>query len=122
MGPNGAVPNARPRCGRAIGDVATGGSLRDPSIVQALVNPGTSVGDLSPAEEELLLVMREEQGETLSRLRGGAAAKLRKGRHIGETETLDVTVLVSDIRGYSTIAEHADPSVFASQLNEHRAR
>ena len=34
---------------------------------------------------------------------------------------LDVTVLMSDIRGYSTIAEHADPSVLAGQLNEHRA-
>src|SRR5439155_23065022 len=30
------------------------------------------------------------------------------------------TVLVSDIRGYSTIAEHADPSLLAAQLNEHR--
>ena len=28
---------------------------------------------------------------------------------------------MSDIRGYSTIAEHADPSVLAGQLNEHRA-
>lgn len=69
------------------------------------------------------IVMREEQGETLSRLLpGGVAEKLRReGRRIGETETLDVTVLMSDIRGYSTIAEHADPSVLAGQLNEHRA-
>ena len=30
-------------------------------------------------------------------------------------------MLLSDIRGYSTIGEHADPSVLTSQLNEHRA-
>jgi class 3 adenylate cyclase/DNA-binding NarL/FixJ family response regulator len=69
------------------------------------------------------IVDREEQGEQLSRLLpGGIADKLRReGRHIGETERLTVTVLMSDIRGYSTIAEDADPSVLAGQLNEHRA-
>ena len=163
---------------RAIREVATGGSLLDPSIVEALVNPVASHNDLTPAEEQLLqhvaegrpmkaiavsqgttaedvadeveqlflklaqaastgassslrrlrmlhqaIVQREEQGETLSRLLpGGIAEKLRReGRRIGETEMLDVTVLMSDIRGYSTIAEHADPSVLAGQLNEHRA-
>lgn len=163
---------------KAIREVATGGSLLDPTIVKALVNPVAAAGDLSSADEELLgfvaegkpmkaiavaqattaeavadaveklflklaqqastgassslrrlrmlhqaIVMREEQGETLSRLLpGGLAEKLRKeGRRIGETEMLDVTVLMADIRGYSTIAEHADPSVLAGQLNEHRA-
>ncbi|MDQ6909292.1 MAG: response regulator [Actinomycetota bacterium] len=163
---------------RAIREVATGGSLLDPSIVKALVNPVTSGGELGAAEEELLqlvaegrpikaiaaiqsttaeavsdavedlflklakeassgassslrrlrmlhqaIVTREEQGESLSRLLpGGVAEKLRReGRRIGETEMLDVTVLMSDIRGYSTIAEHADASVLAGQLNEHRA-
>jgi class 3 adenylate cyclase/ActR/RegA family two-component response regulator len=69
------------------------------------------------------IVEREEQGETLSRLLpGGVAEKLRtEGRHIGETEDLVVTVLMSDIRGYSGIAEEADPSDLARQLNEHRA-
>ncbi len=69
------------------------------------------------------IIEREEQGETLSRLLpGGLAEKLRReGRRIGETEMLEVTVLMSDIRGYSTIAESADPSVLATQLNEHRA-
>jgi class 3 adenylate cyclase/DNA-binding NarL/FixJ family response regulator len=69
------------------------------------------------------IVDREEQGEQLSRLLpGGIAEKLRReGRRIGETERLVVTVLMSDIRGYSTIAEAADPSVLAHQLNEHRA-
>ncbi len=69
------------------------------------------------------IVDREEQGETLSRLLpSGLAAKLRQERRdIGETERVVVTVLMSDIRSYSTIAEHADPSQLAGQLNVHRA-
>ncbi|HWD07509.1 MAG TPA: adenylate/guanylate cyclase domain-containing protein [Actinomycetota bacterium] len=162
---------------KAIRDVATGGSMLDPAIVESLVHP-VKESDLSAADEELLrliaegrpikaiaaargltpaaasdeverlflqvaqaasagtegalrrlrmlheaIVTREEQGETLSRLLpGGLAEKLRtEGRHIGETERLVVTVLMSDIRGYSTIAEHTDPTGLASQLNEHRA-
>ncbi len=69
------------------------------------------------------IVNGKEQGETLSRLLpGGVADMLREhGAHAGETEQLEVTVLMSDIRGYSTIAEHADPSALARQLNAHRA-
>jgi len=69
------------------------------------------------------IVDREEQGETLSRLLpGGLAEKLRgQSQRIGETERLQVTVLMSDIRSYSTIAEHADPTQLAGQLNTHRA-
>jgi class 3 adenylate cyclase/ActR/RegA family two-component response regulator len=69
------------------------------------------------------IVDREEQGETLSRLLpGGIAEKLRsEGRHIGETERMEVTIVMSDIRSYSAIAEHADPSQLAGQLNTHRA-
>ena len=69
------------------------------------------------------IVDREEQGETLSRLLpGGLAEKLRsEGRRIGETERVEVTVVMSDIRSYSTIVEHADPSQLAGQLNTHRA-
>jgi class 3 adenylate cyclase len=44
----------------------------------------------------------------------------REGRRIGETETLEVTVLTSDVRGYSTVAERADPHALAGQLHEHR--
>src|SRR3989440_212624 len=64
------------------------------------------------------IVDREEQGESLSRLLPtGIADKLRReGRRIGESETLMVTVLMSDIRGYSTIAEDADPTVLARQV------
>jgi adenylate cyclase len=163
---------------RAVREVATGGSMLDPRIVQSLVAPVAGAGDLTDSEEELLqmvaegrpikaiaatqkttpaavaedverlflklaegasagvdsslrrlhmlhraIVDREEQGETLSRLLpGGVAEKLRReGRRIGESERLVVTVLMSDVRGYSTIAEHADPTALAAQLNAHRA-
>ena len=162
---------------RAIREVAAGGSLMDPRIVHALVNP-VRADSLTSAEEELLhqiaagkpikaiavtgrstpeavadaveelfrrlaadvgrgderalqrlrmlhraIVEREEQGERLSRLLpGGLADEVRRGgRRVGETETLEVTVLMSDVRGYSGIAESADPSELARQLNEHRA-
>lgn len=68
------------------------------------------------------IVDREEQGEMLSRLLpGGVADRLRQGgRGLGQTERLIVTVLISDVRGYSAIAEAADPSHLAGQLKEHR--
>ena len=69
------------------------------------------------------IVDREEQGAALSRLLPGGVADLlrRQGRRAGETEELEVTVLMSDIRGYATIAERTDPSLLARQLNQHRA-
>jgi class 3 adenylate cyclase/ActR/RegA family two-component response regulator len=69
------------------------------------------------------IVDREEQGETLSRLLPtGVAEQVREGGvAIGETTKMTVTVLMSDIRGYTSIAEHADPAALASQLNTHRA-
>ncbi|HUP73536.1 MAG TPA: adenylate/guanylate cyclase domain-containing protein [Acidimicrobiales bacterium] len=163
---------------RAIREVASGGSMLDPRIVEALTKPVTDDALLSATEQQLLdfiadgtpikaiavalrttpadvdgrieslfvhladglsagngaalerlrrlqraIAQREEQGEVLSRLLpGGLAAKLRRdGRRIGETEELDVTVLMSDIRGYSGIAERTDPTTLAGQLNRHRA-
>jgi adenylate cyclase len=88
---------------------------------------GVSAGNQSALRRLRLLhqaiIDREEQGETLSRLLpSGLAEKLRRERRdIGETERVIVTVLMSDIRSYSTIAEHADPSQLAGQLNTHRA-
>ena len=88
---------------------------------------GVSAGNASALRRLRMLhqaiVDREEQGETLSRLLpSGLADKLRHERRaIGETERVVVTVLMSDIRSYSTIAEHADPSQLAGQLNTHRA-
>ena len=68
------------------------------------------------------IVEREEQGDALSRLLpSGLAEKLRQeGRPIGESEPVTVTVLMSDIRGYSAIAEDAEPTQLATQLNTHR--
>src|SRR5690242_5587329 len=163
---------------RAVREVATGGSVLDPKIVEALVHPVAGIGGLTADEEELLqqiaqgrpikaiaasqhttpaavaeevdrlflalskeasageegalrrlrslhqaIVDREEQGETLSRLLPtGLAEKVRnEGGHIGETEELNVTVIMSDVRGYSGIAETTDPSALAHLLNEHRA-
>jgi class 3 adenylate cyclase/DNA-binding NarL/FixJ family response regulator len=163
---------------RAIREVATGGSLLDSSIVNALTGPVVGEGLLTGDEQRLLdevaagtpikaiavsfgttpsdvdhqiealwlkladalssgesgalerlkslqhaIADREEQGEELSRLLpGGVAEKLRRdGRQIGVTEELEVTVLMSDIRGYSAIAERSDPSALAGQLNRHRA-
>src|SRR6516165_2327339 len=88
---------------------------------------GVSAGSQSALRRLRMLqqaiIDREEQGETLSRLLpSGLAEKLRQERpDIGETERVVVTVLMSDIRSYSTIAEHADPSQLAGQLNTHRA-
>lgn len=163
---------------RAIKEVASGGSMLDPTIVAALTHPVDPRGELSQEEEDLLrrvaegtpmkaiavalkttpadidsridrlfrrlaaeisagdghaverlrnlhkaIMQREEQGETLSRLLpGGLVEKLsRDGRNIGETEELVVSVLMSDIRGYSTIAEVTEPALLASLLNQHRA-
>jgi class 3 adenylate cyclase len=68
------------------------------------------------------IMQREEQGQTLSRLLpGGLAEKLRSDREAaGRTERLIVTVLMSDVRGYSGIAERSDPAALAGQLNAHR--
>jgi class 3 adenylate cyclase len=68
------------------------------------------------------ILRREEQGEILSRLLpGGLAEKLRVDAGAARrTEKLLVTVLMSDVRGYSEIAEHTDPVVLAGQLNAHR--
>ncbi len=68
------------------------------------------------------IVALDEHGESMSRLLpGGVAEKLRsEGRRVGETEKLTLTVLMSDVRGYSAIAEETDPSLLAGQLHIHR--
>ena len=163
---------------RAVREVATGGSMLDPAIVNAMVAPARADGELDEREDQLLqwiaegrpvkaiasawkttpeaandaieelflklakeasagregalrrlrllqkaIVDREEQGESLSRmLPGGLADKLREeGRGIGQAEQLTVTVLMSDVRGYSGIAERVEPTALAAMLNTHRA-
>jgi class 3 adenylate cyclase/DNA-binding NarL/FixJ family response regulator len=69
------------------------------------------------------IIEGKEQGETLSRLlpREVVEQVRNGGLRIGETARMVVTVVMSDVRGYSSIAEHADPSSLAAQLNEHRS-
>ncbi|HSM02497.1 MAG TPA: adenylate/guanylate cyclase domain-containing protein [Acidimicrobiia bacterium] len=162
----------------AVREVAGGGSVLDPTIVDALAGGVAEAGWLSPQDDVLLqyvaegrpikaiatalrttpgavdssiaqlfvrlaeglsagqagslerlkrlheaILRREEQGETLSRfLPAGIADQLRdRGRRIGETEEVEVTVVISDIRSYSAIAEKTPPTTLAGQLNEHRA-
>lgn len=163
---------------RAIRQVATGGSMLDSSIIDALIQPVQASQALTPEEEDLVtmiaagrsinaiaaachmtpsatadkidrlwvhlaqevssgsrsalrrlrrlheaIVRRDEQGAMLSRLvPSGLAEWLTvNDRPVGQSERLEVTVLMSDIRGFSTIAELADPSLLATQLNEHHA-
>ena len=68
------------------------------------------------------IVDREEQErdpEPPAAGRGGRPARA-PGRQDRRDRGVDVSVVMSDIRGYSTIAEHADPSALAGQLNVHR--
>ncbi len=119
--------------GRTIKAIAMA-SKSTPGAVEANVErlfvslaAGVSAGEAGALERlrrlHQAIVEREEQGETLSRLlpTGLADKLLAEGRGVGETECLDVTVLMSDVRGYTSIAEHADPTVLAQQLNRHRA-
>lgn len=69
------------------------------------------------------IVDRDSEREALSRLLPGRLAeKLRsQGLRIGESERVTLTVLMSDVRGFSALAEHADPAALAAQLSDHRA-
>jgi class 3 adenylate cyclase len=73
-------------------------------------------------ESRLRLEEARLEGERLSRLLpGGLAEKLRADPSVADrTESLTVTVLMSDVRGYSGIAERTEPSILAGQLREHR--
>jgi class 3 adenylate cyclase len=54
-------------------------------------------------------------------LPGGLAERLSQDPDaFTSTDLLTVTVLISDIRGYTALAESAPPERIASQLNEHR--
>jgi class 3 adenylate cyclase len=81
----------------------------------------------SELQASLLATIEREQSsrklnETLSRLLPtGLADRLRHdGLRIGQPEMVEVTLLMSDVRGYSGIAETTDPAEVAGQINEHR--
>ena len=118
--------------GRPVKAIATGLGMPAEAVNDAVEHlfldlaRGASAGQADALHRLRMLhtaiLEREEQGETLSRLLpGGLAEKLRSDRSAVErTERLTVTVLMSDVRGYSGIAELADPAVLAGQLNAHR--
>jgi class 3 adenylate cyclase len=64
----------------------------------------------------------EETHRRMTRLLpGGLAERIsRDPDAFTTTELLTVTILMSDIRGYTAIAETAEPAQLAAQLNEHR--
>ena len=87
---------------RAIKEVNRGGSVLDPRIVESLVRPVEILGRMLPT---------------------GIATRLRdSGGRYGEAERLVVTVLMSDVRGYSAIAEASDPMRLCDQLDGYRRR
>jgi adenylate cyclase len=85
---------------RAIKEVNRGGSVLDPTIVESLVRPMEVLSRMLPT---------------------GIAARLRdSGGLLGAAERLVVTVLMSDVRGYSAIAEASDAMRLCDQLNAYR--
>jgi class 3 adenylate cyclase len=96
-------------------------------LLQAASEAGGLALHNSALQANLLTTIERERSsrelsETLSRLLPtGLADRLRReGLRIGQSEMVDVTLLMSDVRGYSGIAETTDPARLAGQLNEHR--
>ncbi len=63
---------------RAVRAVATGGSVLDPAIVDAMVHPVTGKGELSPAEEELAATRGRRPSDQGHRRRPGDDAVGRR--------------------------------------------
>jgi len=97
-------------------------------LLQAAREAGGMALQNSALQTSLLAITERERttrelSETLSRLLPtGLADRLRRegGLRIGQSEMVEVTLLMSDVRGYSGIAETTDPSQLAVQVNEHR--
>jgi class 3 adenylate cyclase/DNA-binding NarL/FixJ family response regulator len=66
-------------------------------------------------------VVLKDHGESLTRsIPAEAVPDLPSDLRTREDRQLNVTVLMSDVRGFTTIAEHADLCVLARQLSDHR--
>jgi class 3 adenylate cyclase len=96
-------------------------------LLQAATEAGGMALHNSALQASLLATIERERSsrelsETLSRLLPtGLAERLRRdGLRIGQSEMVEVTLLMSDVRGYSGIAEITEPARLAVQLNEHR--
>jgi class 3 adenylate cyclase len=99
-----------------------------PDLLRAACDAGGLALQNSALQASLLLTTERERSsrelsETLSHfLPTGLADRLRRdGLRIGQPELVEITVLMSDIRGYSGIAETIGPTQLAAQLNEHRS-
>ncbi len=97
-------------------------------LLQAAREAGGLALHNSALQASLLATVERERNsqeltETLSHLLPtGLADRLRRdGLRIGQPELVEITLLMSDIRGYSGIAETIDPTQLAAQLNEHRS-
>jgi class 3 adenylate cyclase len=107
--------------------VADDSAAHHPELLQAAREAGGLALHNSALQTSLLATIELERStrelsETLSHLLPtGLADRLRRdGLRIGQPELVEITVLMSDIRGYSGIAETIDPAQLATQLNEHR--
>ena len=86
-----------------------GGRLTD--VAGVAVRAAFAGRDRQAAPVEALAGVRHvDRDERDDPLPGGVADLLvRQGAQVGATEAVVVSVLMSDIRGYSSIAERADP-------------
>jgi class 3 adenylate cyclase len=105
-----------------------------PDLLESVVRAASVALDNARLEAELRVRQRaveessaslnraEDRERSLSRLvPGGLADRLRQDPEaLSRTERLTVTVLMSDIRGYSGIAETTPAADLAGQLGEHR--
>ena len=96
-------------------------------LLKAAREAGGLALDNSALQASLLATIERERSsqelnETLSRLLPtGLADRLRhNGLRIGQPEMVEVTLLMSDVRGYPGIAVTTDPAEVAGQINEHR--
>jgi len=94
------------------------GTALDNARLQAELRAGQRQAERSAQQ----LSQAEAAQRRLTRLMpGGLAERLsRDPDAFASTELLTVTVLMSDIRGYTGLAETTPPAQLAAQLNEHR--
>ena len=106
----------RPRSREAVEDLflKLSEEARTGGIRRAASAPHAPPGDRRPRGAG-----RDAQPAAARGCRREGAGRVAAGSVRPRSST--VTVLMSDIRGYSAIAERTDPSKLAGQLNEHRA-
>ena len=118
--------------GRAIKEIAASRRVSPSAVSQEIDALFARLGRLAGTGTQSALrrlrmlhqaiVDREEVQRSLAGLvPPGVAERLRRDGAPGTPEEVEATVLISDVRGFCTIAETADAAVLASQLGRHRA-